>query len=96
MIGGEFQAGFECVVIAIDTPEYVHNWLDDKVGEIEQVVAKIKSFLVNDLQAQWTLLHTSIQLKFGYWLALQYPSDVKVAATRLDNIIWALARCSLS
>ena len=43
-----------------------------------------------DLQAKWTLLLASTQQKFGYWLSLQYPSDVRQAASRLDTILWGM------
>ena len=60
------------------------------MDEIEEVVDKTCRLLKDDLQANWTLLLASIQQKFGYWLALQYPTDVITAATRLDSILWRM------
>ena len=33
---------------------------------------------------------SSTQQKFGYWLSLQYPSDVREAAMKLDTILWRM------
>ena len=60
------------------------------MSEIEQEVAKTCSLLADDLQAKWTLLLASTQQKFGYWLSLQYPSDVARPAARLDTILWEM------
>ena len=87
-IGGVFQAGFECVGVAIGSPEYVKYFLEKKVDEIGIGAEKTGSLLEEDLQAQWTILQASTQQKFGYWLALQYPSEVQEAAARLDTILW--------
>ena len=89
-IEGVFYPGFECVGVAIGSEEYVRNWLGEKVDEIEGEVDKICSLLEEDLQAKWTILLASTQQKFGYWLSLQYPSDVRQPAARLDTILWGM------
>ena len=76
--------------VPIGSPGFVENWLETKVDEISELVEKTCELLVDDLRAKWTLLLSSIQQKFGYWLSLQYPTDVQRAATRLDSIIWGM------
>ena len=87
-VEGAFEPGFVCVGVAIGSRAFVSSWLDSKVSEIEQEVVKTCSLLAGDLQAKWTLLISSTQQKFGYWLSLQYPSDVEDSAARLDSILW--------
>ena len=88
--GGVFHDGFECVGVAIGSPGYVKRWLELKVDRIEEEVDKTCSLLEEDLQAKWTLLLSSTQQKFSYWLSLQYPSDVSESAVRLDGILWRM------
>ena len=89
-VDGVFQPGFECVGVAVGSSLYVSQWLDGKVDKMSQVVEKTCTLLEEDLQAKWTILLASTQQKMGYWLALQYPSDVRAAATRLDSILWTM------
>ena len=37
-----------------------------------------------------TLLLPSTQQKVGYWFSLQYPSDVRQAAMKLDTILLSM------
>jgi hypothetical protein len=89
-IDGVFYPGFECVGVAVGSPGYVKNWLNNKVEEIHQVVKETVTVLEEDLQALWTILLSSTQQKFGYWLSLQYPDDVMPAAVKLDTILWEM------
>lgn len=89
-LDGVFYPGFECYGIGIGTAEYIENFLQEKVAEIEEVVTKSCELLEGDRQALWTLLSSSVSQKFGYLLSLQYPSDIKAAATRLDTTLWGM------
>ena len=51
---------------------------------------KTCSLLENDLQAQWTFLVSSVSQKFSYHQSLQYPSDIRPHAERLDTILWGM------
>ena len=51
---------------------------------------KTCSLLENDLQAKWTLLTSSVAQKMSYSLSIQYPSDILLAATQIDNILWSM------
>ena len=90
MIEGVFEPGFDCYGVGIGSPNFVSQYLEKKVDEIEELVNKTCQLLEGDLQAKWTLLTASVTHKFGYSLSLQYPSDIRRAAGRLDDIIWGM------
>ena len=54
------------------------------------MVSKTCDLLAEDLQAKWTMLTASVAQKLSYSLSLQYPSDIRAAATRLDNVLWEM------
>ena len=56
--------------------------------EITEVVTKTCDLLEQDLQAKWTMLTASVAQKLSYSLSLQYPSDIRAAASRLDKVLW--------
>ena len=87
-LDGVFYPGFECYGIGIGCDEYVANFLNEKVAEIEEVANKTCDLLDGDLQALWTLLSSSVSQKLGYHLSLQYPSDMRAAISRLDDKLW--------
>ena len=87
-VDGVFEPGMECYGIGIGTDRFVSNYLASKVEEIGEVARKTMDLLENDLQAQWTFLTSSISKKLSYHLSLQYPSDIRPHAVRLDQILW--------
>ena len=58
--------------------------------EITEVVTKTCDLLEQDMQAKWTMLTASVAQKLSYSLSLQYPSDIRAAATRLDTVLWEM------
>jgi hypothetical protein len=89
-VDGVFQPGMECYGIAVGTDAFVSWYLERKVEEIQGVVEKTCSLLENDLQAQWTFLTASVSQKLSYHQSLQYPSDIRPHAERLDTILWGM------
>ena len=84
----EFFPGMEVYGVAVGHRRYVADWLEGKVEEIRKVVEKTCTLLEDDLQAKWTLLTSSVAQKMSYSLSLQYPSDMRAAATTIDTILW--------
>ena len=89
-VNGNFEPGMECYGIGIGTDAFVSAFLESKVDEIKEVVEKTCELLEDDLQAKWTFLTSSISHKLSYHLALQYPSDIRPHAERLDSILWEM------
>ena len=89
-MGEVFKPGMECYGIAIGTDAFVSNYLASKVEEIKLVVERTCSLLENDLEAKWTFLTSSVAHKLSYHQSLQYPSDMRLHAERLDSILWGM------
>ena len=90
IVEGQFAAGFDCYGVAVGEDRFVEDFLQKKVEEIARVARASCVLLEGDLQAKWTLLSSSVSKKFGYHLALQYPSHSRTAAARLDNVLWGM------
>ena len=89
-VEGAFEPGMECYGIGIGSDAYVSAFLTCKVDEIKASVEKTCTLLEDDLQAKWTFLTGSIAHKLSYHLSLQYPSDIRPHAARLDSILWGM------
>ena len=65
------------------------HMLDVKVEEIKAEINSAKKVLEGESQSLWTVLRCSLAQKFDWHLSLCYPSDIKDAASRLDNTLWS-------
>ena len=83
----EIVPGLIVYGVPVGTDDYVTIMLDRKVDEIEKNVNQVVEILHQDKQALWTVLRSSIQHQFGYWLMLVHPSLIQVAARRVDTIM---------
>lgn len=87
MVMDEFQPGFLCYGVPIGTDEYVIAMLDLKMKELEDEVENMYNVLESSRQSMWAMLRSSISQRLDYWLTLVYPSQMKKAAARMDNLI---------
>ena len=88
IVGGLFCPGFICYGIPVGSDSFVRHMLDVKVEEIKRDVERVKEVLIDDRQDLWTILHCSLAQKLDWHLSLCYPSDIKDAAMKLDDILW--------
>ena len=89
-VDGIFHPGFVCYGVAMGSDEFVRSSLDGKVEELGESVLASMDLLGADLQAMWTLLSSSVSQKLSYLTSLQYPSDMRGAAIRADQILWRM------
>lgn len=89
MIDGVFYSGTTIYGVPVGTNEYVRHTLEEKVAVLARETINTCSVLEGESQTLWTLVRMSVIQKFDYWLALCYPSDVKAAAKRVDEIVWS-------
>ena len=88
-VGDMWQPGFMCYGVAVGTPEFVQHKLLEHVQQLEVEIDKVMDLLCDDHQAAWSVISASLSHQLDYSISLQYPSDVKEAARRLDNKIWS-------
>ena len=95
---GQWEPGFMCYGIAVGSDKYVGLKLEHKVEEVIVEIKSVKQVLgpQKDLQAIWAVLQCSLAQKLDWQLSLNYPSDVRKAAERLDNELWHLLELSAS
>ena len=82
----QFYPGFLCYGVPVGSDDYVVKMLDHKLDELEKEVEMIGSVLEKSRQGMWAMLRSSFAQKLDYWLTLVYPSLVKRAAERMDNL----------
>ena len=82
-----FQPGFLCYGVPIGTDAYVLAMLDLKIGELEKEVEHMSGVLDSSRQSLWVMLRSSISQRLDYWLTLVYPTQIKRAAEKMDNLI---------
>ena len=92
VVDGEWEHGFMCYGIAVGSDKYVRNRLLAKVDEVIGQVRSVRRVLgpQKDLQAIWATLQCSLSQKLDWQLSLNYPSDVREAAMKLDAELWSL------
>ena len=88
VISGQFEAGFLCYGVPVGSDSYVRNMLEVKVEEIAREAEKTVKVLELEKQALWSVLRSSLAQRLDYWLQLCYPTDVLVAAARMDAVLW--------
>ena len=71
----------------IGTDAYVSAMLDLKIRELETEVRHMSGVLESSRQSLWVMLRSSISQRLDYWLTLVYPSQMKRAAEKMDNLI---------
>lgn len=81
-----WEPGIICYGVPIGSDKYVSHMLSAKMDEIEQQAKQIEGVLLEEKQALWAVLRSSISHKLDYWLTLCYPSQVKSAAERMDIV----------
>ena len=82
----QFHPGFLCYGVPVGSDDYVVKMLDHKLDELEKEAETIGSVLEDSRQSMWAMLRSSFAQKLDYWLTLVYPSLVKRAAERMDNL----------
>ena len=61
-------------------------------SEVESQAARVCEVMGEERQALWSILRSSLSQKFDYWLQLVHPTQIYVAAARLDRIILEVLR----
>ena len=87
-INGVFEPGFLCYGVPVGTDIYVEHMLHEKLTEIARIAKNTCDILDEERQALWTVLRLSLSQQLDYWLQLCYPSNIKSAAERMDDILW--------
>ena len=85
-----WEPGFMCVGAPFGSDSYCKAKLSEKVDELENEIKQAKNILAAEKQAMWTCLRASFSHKLEYWLAIMYPSLVKEAAQRVDDLFWGM------
>ena len=86
-VGGVFCPGFLCYGVPVGSDPYVGQMLDIKVSEVEAEAARVCEVMGEERQALWSILRSSLSQKMDYWLQLVHPSQIFLAAERMDRII---------
>ena len=89
-VEGNFAPGMVCYGAGIGSQVFVKDFLEKKVVELGKTVLASTDLLGEDLQALWTFLSSSVPQKMSYLTSLQYPSDMREAAARADDILWGM------
>ena len=87
-VDGVFEPGFLCYGVPVGTDRYVEHMLEKKVEEIARSAKNSCDALDEERQSLWAVLRLSLSQQLDYWLQLCYPSNVKAAAEKVDNILW--------
>ena len=95
IIDGQFEPGFLCYGVPIGTDRYVRHMMEVKVEELAVVAEATVKVLQNERQTLWTVLRSSLSQQLDYWLQLCYPSDVMVAAKKMDEILWQVLQVAV-
>ena len=85
-VDGSWEPGFLCYGVPIGSDKYVTHMLGAKMDEIEEQAEQVLNVLIEEKQALWSVLRSSLSHKLDYWLTLCYPSHVKEAAERMDRL----------
>ena len=88
IVDGMFEPGFLCYGVPVGSDKYVEHMLSEKMSEIAKIANNTCSILDDERQSLWTVLRLSLSQQLDYWLQLCYPSNVRAAADRMDNILW--------
>ena len=63
------------------------NWEKVKVKHVSENARKAVRLREGERQALWTILRAPFKFQFKYWLGLCYPSDVLLAAQRVNTLL---------
>ena len=83
-----FEPWFVCYGVPIGTDKHVLHMMNKKVEEVALGARNCCSVLGEEKQSLWTVLRLSLSQQLDYWLQLCYPSHIRVAAERMDKILW--------
>ena len=95
-VDGVFEPGFICYGVPIGTDKYVHHMMNKKVDEVAQGAKKCWEVLGEEKQSLWTVLRLSLSQQLDYWLQLSYPTHIKAAAEKMDQILWGVLEVAAS
>lgn len=70
--------------------------MNKKVEEVAQGAKKCCNVLGEEKQSLWTVLRLSLSQQLDYWLQLCYPTHVKAAAERMDQVLWEVLELAAS
>ena len=62
--------------------------LEKKIEDISKGAKNACEVLGDEKQSLWTVLRLSLSQQLDYWIQLCYPTDIKVAAERMDEVLW--------
>ena len=88
VVDGQFEPGFLCYGVPVGTDAYVEYMMEEKMLEIARSAKNSCNVLNGESQSLWTILRLSLSQQLDYWLQLCYPSNVKAAADKMDEIMW--------
>ena len=77
--------GSESLGIPIGSPEYIANWLNEKLAQLEadwQVITSIQH-----KQSEWILLYYVLRSKVNYLLRALHPTETKLFAEKVDYLL---------
>ena len=83
-----FEPGFLCYGVPVGTDKYVEHMLGLKLLDIAKSARNSVDVLEEERQSLWTILRLSMAQQLDYWLQLCYPSNIRAAAERMDEILW--------
>jgi len=87
-VNGVFEPEFLCYGIKVGANRFVEHMLEYKLSEIAKSAKKSCDVLDEERQSLWAILRLSFSQQLDYWLQLCYPSNVKAAAEKTDDILW--------
>ena len=87
-IDGIFEPGFLCYGVPVGTDKYVEFMMEKKMSDIAKTAKLSCDLLDEERQSLWAILRLSLSQQLDYWLQLCYPSNVKAAAEKMDDILW--------
>ena len=85
-VDGQFAPGLLVYGVPVGSDLYVTKMLDKKVQEIEANADKAIELLSHDKQALWTVVRSSIQHQFDYWLMLVPVSYTHLTLQKIYSV----------
>ena len=70
--------------------------LKNKIDDITKGAKNASEVLDDEKQSLWTVLRLSLSQQLDYWIQLCYPTDIKGAAERMDEVLWEVLGKSAS
>jgi hypothetical protein len=94
-VGEQWENGFICYGVPVGSDTFVKAKMIEKVEEVARKIRRARQVLGGEKQGLWTVLRQSFNQQLDWWLTLVYPSLIRDAARRMDEIVWeALEDCA--